>query len=113
MLAFHNELPELNHNEIVGWENNPELFNHLSIIWLKDKSDQERVSMRQDVTGTILKSVTKNQYKVAVSGNSRFERLLHLIHYGDWVSLWCAYFHETDPSPVEKISSLKDQLSRK
>ena len=113
MLAFHNELPELNHNEIVGWENNPELFNHLSIIWLKDKSDQERVSMRQDVTGTILKSVTKNQYEVAVSGTSRFERLLHLIHYGDWVSLWCAYFHKTDPSPVEKISNLKDQLSRK
>ena len=23
MLAYHNELPELNHNEIVGWENNP------------------------------------------------------------------------------------------
>ena len=113
MLAFHNELPELNHNEIVGWENNPELFNHLSIIWLKDKSDQERVSMRQDVTGTILKNVTKNQYEVAVSGASRFERLLHLIHYGDWVSLWCAYFHKTDPSPVEKISNLKDQLSRK
>ena len=113
MLAFHNELPELNHNEIVGWENNPELFNHLSIIWLKDKSDQERVSMRQDVTGTILKNVTKNQFEVAVSGASRFERLLHLIHYGDWVSLWCAYFHKTDPSPVEKISNLKDKLSRK
>ena len=113
MLAFHNELPELNHNEIVGWENNPELFNHLSIIWLKDKSDHERVSMRQNVTGMILKNVTKNQYDVAVSGASRFERLLHLIHYGDWVSLWCAYLHETDPFPVEKISNLKDQLSRK
>jgi glucose/mannose-6-phosphate isomerase len=113
MLAFHNELPELNHNEIIGWENNPELLNHLSIIWLKDKSDQERVSMRQDVTGTILENVTKNQYEVAVSGASRFERLLHLIHYGDWVSLWCAYLHDTDPSPVENISNLKDQLSRK
>ena len=113
MLAFHNELPELNHNEIVGWENNPELFNHLSIIWLKDKSDHERVSMRQDVTGAILDNVTKNQYKVAVNGGSRFERLLHLIHYGDWVSLWCAYLHDTDPSPVENISNLKDQLSRK
>ena len=113
MLAFHNELPELNHNEIVGWENNPELFNHLSIIWLKDKSDHERVSMRQDVTGAILENVTKNQYEVAVAGDSRFERLLHLIHYGDWVSLWCAYLHNTDPSPIEKISYLKDQLSHK
>jgi len=113
MLAFHNELPELNHNEVVGWENNPELFNHLSIIWLKDKSDHERVSVRQDVTGAILDNVTKNQYKVSVGGGSRFERLLHLIHYGDWVSLWCAYLHDTDPSPVEKISNLKDQLSRK
>ena len=89
MLAFHNELPELNHNEIVGWENNPELFNHLSIIWLKDKSDHERVSVRQDVTGAILDNVTKNQYEVAVSGASRFERLLHLIH--------CLLY--TSPSP--------------
>ena len=69
--------------------------------------------MRQDVTGTILKNVTNNQFEVAVSGASRFERLLHLIHYADWVSLWCAYFHKTDPSLVEKITNLKDQLSRK
>ena len=47
MLAFHNELPEMNHNEIVGWENNSELINKISIIWLKDESDHPRTKIRQ------------------------------------------------------------------
>ncbi|MBT4369354.1 MAG: bifunctional phosphoglucose/phosphomannose isomerase, partial [Candidatus Marinimicrobia bacterium] len=34
-------------------------------------------------------------------------------HYGDWLSYWCAILHGTDPSPVEKISRLKEELSRR
>jgi hypothetical protein len=40
------------------------------------------------------------------------ERFLHMIHYGDWLSFWCAILHETDPSPVEKIVRLKNELSK-
>ena len=38
MLSYHNELPELNHNEIVGWENNIDLISNLVVLWLKDIS---------------------------------------------------------------------------
>ena len=41
------------------------------------------------------------------------ERFLHMVHYGDWLSFWCAIHHESDPSPVIKISRLKDELSEK
>ena len=54
MLSYFNELPEQNHNEIVGWENNPELFNHLFVIWLVDKSDNPRIKLRTKITQTIL-----------------------------------------------------------
>ena len=43
MLSYHNDLPELNHNEIVGWENNSDLFNHLFVLWLSDRSDNKRI----------------------------------------------------------------------
>ena len=32
MLAYNNDLPELNHNEIVGWQNNPEIFKYLCVM---------------------------------------------------------------------------------
>jgi len=111
MLAFCNEIPEFNHNEIVGWENNPNLIEKLSIIWLSDESDQERISIRQKISEKILETMVKNQFKISLHGSSRFDRLLHLIHFGDWVSLWCAYLHGTDPSPVDKISRLKKELT--
>ena len=111
MLAFCNEIPEFNHNEIVGWENNPNLIEKFSIIWLSDESDQERISIRQKISEKILETIVKNQFEISLHGSSRFDRLLHLIHFGDWVSLWCAYLHGTDPSPVDKISRLKKELT--
>ena len=112
MLAFWNEFPEFNHNEIVGWENNPKLIEKLSIIWLNDESNHERISVRQRITNKILERMVKNKFEISLHGSTRFERLLHLIHFGDWVSLWCAYLHGTDPSPVEKISKLKEELTK-
>ncbi len=85
MLAFCNEIPEFNHNEIVGWENNPNLIEKLSIIWLSDESDQERISIRQKISEKILKTIVKNQFEISLHGSSRFDRLLHLIHFGYWV----------------------------
>ena len=89
MLAYHNELPEMNHNEIVGWENNNDLI--------------------RDIIGHL----AKHHEIISVDGDSRTIRLLHLIHLGDWVSFWCAILHGTNPNPVEKIDKLKTILSKK
>jgi glucose/mannose-6-phosphate isomerase len=110
MLAYHNELPELNHNEIVGWGNNPDLLSELSVIWLRDKNDNKRVRARQDITKTILYDIDIMQHEVKAEGANNLERLLDLINYGDWLSYWCAILHNTDPSPVEKINKLKEAL---
>ena len=110
MIAYHNELPEMNHNEIVGWENNSELLNHFAIIWIKDQSDQERVKLRQKITSNILQNLEISQFSIEVSENQRIVRLFHLIHFGDWLSYWCAILNETDPSPVANINRLKSEL---
>lgn len=110
MLAYHNEIPEMNHNEIVGWGNNPDLLSELSVIWLKDKNDNERVRARQDITKTLLNDINIMQHEVSAEGENNVERLLDLINYGDWLSYWCAILHNTDPSPVEKINKLKKAL---
>ncbi len=111
MLAYHNELPEMNHNEIVGWENNADLFKHMSVLWLTDSDDNDRVKLRQEITKRIINVKNKNQYNISVKGPSERIRLFHMIHFGDWVSYWCAILHGIDPSPVEPIMQLKANLS--
>ena len=113
MLAYHNELPELNHNEIVGWENNPNIFKYLFVLWLTDENDNPRVKLRQQITQEILNENGVDQFVIEMTGNSFQERFLHMIHYGDWLSFWCAIAHGVDPSPVEKIDRLKKELMKR
>ena len=111
MLAYCNEIPELNHNEIVGWQNNSEIFKDLCVIWLEDSHDNKRNKIRKQITESILNDIEIEQYSIQMDGDTFQERFLNMIHYGDWLSFWCAIFHKTDPSPVEKIIKLKNILS--
>ena len=113
MLAYCNELPEMNHNEIVGFKNNQDILNHISVIWLKDEKDHPRTAVRQDSTREIIGDLCANHEVISAQGDSAAIRYLHLIHYGDWVSYWCAILHQTNPTPVKKIDRLKAILSEK
>ncbi|MFQ6611927.1 MAG: bifunctional phosphoglucose/phosphomannose isomerase [Fidelibacterota bacterium] len=112
MLAFHNELPEMNHNEIVGWENNPEILKKIFVLWLCDEGEHPRINIRRKTTKNIINNLCAGQAIISSQGVSEMERWLQLIHFGDWLSYWCANFHQTDPTPVEKISHLKQILAQ-
>tara|TARA_A100001011_G_scaffold102316_2_gene107854 strand:+ start:50947 stop:51987 length:1041 start_codon:yes stop_codon:yes gene_type:complete len=112
MISFHNILPEMNHNEIVGYENNNNLFDKLSIIWLKDKNIHPRTSLRQKYSLQLLSENISNQFEVESHGESLIERIFYLIYWGDWLSFWLAICHGTDPTPVKRIEKLKKKLVR-
>ena len=111
ILAYHSVFPEMNHNEIVGWEKNSELFSNYFIIWLFDIDMNERNKFRQKIVKDMLKEIGVDQFKLEVSGDDFIDRFLLLIHYGDWLSYWCAILHKMDPSPVQNIEKLKNKLS--
>ena len=102
----------MNHNEIVGWENNEEFFSNYYVLWLMDKEMNSRNKSRKNIISEILLDLDVSQQEIKVDGNSFKERFLLLIHYGDWLSYWCAILHNTDPSPVKNIQILKDKLSK-
>lgn len=112
ILAFHHSIPEMNHNEIVGWENNPELLKRLVVIWLRDREIHPQTAKRVAFTKEIIRDIAKNQIEVQSEGRSFFERIFYLIYLGDWVSYWVALLHGVDPSPVDKIDELKRALAR-
>ena len=112
ILAYHSIYPEMNHNEIVGWENNEEYFSNYYVLWLMDEEMNSRNKSRKNIISEILSDLNVSQQEIKVDGNSFKERFLLLIHYGDWLSYWCAILHNTDPSPVKNIQTLKDKLSK-
>ncbi len=113
MLCYHNELPEMNHNEIVGWKNNQDLLKNLYILWLIDSDDNHRVKQRYEITHKILDEVGANQHTIKIEGKIFEDRFLNMIHYGDWLSFWCAIAHKTNPSPVDNILRLKNELIKR
>ena len=112
ILAYHSIYPEMNHNEIVGWENNEEYFSNYYVLWLMDEEMNSRNKSRKNIISEILSDLNVSQQEIEVDGNSFKERFLLLIHYGDWLSYWCGILHNTDPSPVKNIQTLKDKLSK-
>ena len=111
VLAFFNFFPELNHNEIVGWERLPNLLINFQIIYLSDHDDYSRNQKRMNITQGILEKVTSPIIELFTEGNSRLARLFSLIYLGDWVSFYLAAINGIDPTPIEKIQILKDKLS--
>lgn len=117
ILSYYNAIPEMNHNEIVGWENLSDIIKRISVVFLKDRDDSGRVALRQQITKKLLeKGMGGNPYPAKIielqsEGSSRLARLLFLIYLGDFVSWYLAILYSTDPTPVKRIDTLKKYLA--
>jgi glucose/mannose-6-phosphate isomerase len=109
-LAFGNYLPEMNHNEIVGWQENSDFLRNFAVLFLLDKEDNPRIIRRQKITREILEPYRGLDIQVESEGNSRLERIFDLVYLGDWISYYLAILCKVDPSPIEKINILKNKL---
>jgi len=109
-LLFGNLLPEMNHNEIVGWEVLQDEMRQMQVLLLRDREDHRRVSRRLEVTHQLLARHTERITEVWSQGSSRLARIFSLVHLGDWVSYYLAVLHGRDPMPVLAIDHLKAEL---
>ncbi len=109
-LAFGSILPEMNHNEINGWQNPAALLKHFVPVWLRDREDHRRNQRRLDITESIISEAVGRSITVESRGRSPLARMFSLIHLGDWVSYWLSALNQADPSPVPVIENLKRQL---
>lgn len=110
MVSRTKTLPELNHNEIVGWKNNPHILKNSVVIWLIDQSMHERNRKRVEITKELLHGIPAIQLQFEGTGISWTQRLFYLVYFGDWISYWCAIAHETDPTTIMAIDTLKKRM---
>jgi len=108
--AFSQELPELDHNEIVGWQSASE-FGRFSAVFLDDSDLHPRIRQRIELTRALIAGEAAATRRVESVGGSATERLLSLVFLGDLVSLYLAVLRGVDPGPVPILDQLKSTLA--
>jgi len=101
--------PELNHNEVMGWEKPGKIAEHFSTIFLRDRNEPEAVRSRIEITKTLMPKDSK-QFEVWSQGKSPLAKMLSTILVGDFTSIYLAILRGVDPTPVQTINTLKQKL---
>ncbi|KJS05752.1 MAG: hypothetical protein VR77_07490 [Flavobacteriales bacterium BRH_c54] len=109
MLCWHHVIPEMNHNELVGWANKNE---DLAVVIFRNEDEYYRNQKRIEVSKTVFEKYTSTIIEIQSKGNSKLERALYLIHLGDWVSYLLAEKNGVDVVEVDVITHLKNELSK-
>ncbi len=110
--AWHSTLPELDHNEIVGWEAMKDVTGeHFGIVALTDQTDHDRVMHRLAHTRDLTEDAVPWVGRVHSSGTSTLTRLVSLTLVGDLLSWMLARNADIDPVQVTTIERLKKLLA--
>jgi glucose/mannose-6-phosphate isomerase len=107
--AFAHELPELDHNELVGWEGAQDV-GRFSAVFLDDSDAHPRVKARMDLTEKAIVANAVASFRLETRGETTIERVISLVLLGDLVSIYLATLRGVDPGPVKVIDELKAAL---
>ncbi|HEV8537287.1 MAG TPA: bifunctional phosphoglucose/phosphomannose isomerase [Bacteroidota bacterium] len=113
VLAFGNVLPEMNHNELVGWRVLRRHMNEMAVVFLRDKAEHPRVRARIEITRSIVNEFTNRAIDASAEGTSLLARMFSLIYLGDWTSYYLALLNGIDPTPVRIIDYLKWEMGKR
>ncbi len=113
VLAYNNVIPEMNHNEIIGWQRAGKmgLNKQLAAILIRDHEDHPRVQKRMNIVKELINRSETPLLELETSGNTLLARMFSLIYLADFVSFNLAMLNEEDPTPILNIEFLKSKLA--
>ncbi|MGQ9572641.1 MAG: bifunctional phosphoglucose/phosphomannose isomerase [Dehalococcoidia bacterium] len=111
--CFFEELPEANHNALVGYGLPKEIAARAVVVFLRAASLHPRILLRYELTQAALEEVGVEHATVDAEGNSPLAQMMSAVLFGDWVSLYLAILYGVAPAPTAPIDKLKEQLARR
>jgi glucose/mannose-6-phosphate isomerase len=109
MLCWHHVIPEMNHNELVGWRDKDATR---AVILLRNDNDYERTQTRMEINKKVIKQYTSTLIEITSKGKSYFEKVFYLVHVTDFISVFLAELHGVDATEVDVIDFLKGELGK-
>lgn len=109
MLCWHNVIPEMNHNELVGWR-----WNHpfVASVFIRDRDEYSRIQARMELTKEVVGHYAASVMDIYARGDSYLEKSLYLLHLLDYVSVFLAEKNQVDAVEVRVIDFLKTELAK-
>ncbi|MBK7649674.1 MAG: bifunctional phosphoglucose/phosphomannose isomerase [Flammeovirgaceae bacterium] len=111
-LAHINTFPEMNHNEIAGWQFPEAILQQAQVVYLYSDHDHERVEKRMEICRPVFEKRSNPIIDIVAEGASLLEQYYYLIHLTDWISYFLAKENGVEAGPVEAIDQLKEELSK-
>lgn len=108
-IAWCNQLPEFSHNEFMGWSSHP-VDKPYRVINLRSSFDNTQIAKRFEVSEKLLSGRWPHPESVSAVGDTRLRQVLWTTMLGDFVSIYTAILNNVDPTPVDLIEKLKQEL---
>jgi len=108
--AFYNVFPELNHNEMIGFDtkiSDVGLSDKFYFVFLKDKNDHHRVIKRMEVMKKLLQERNLPVEVIELADESRFRQVFMSLTIAEWTAYWIAKNNNVDPEEVPLIEEFK------
>ena len=107
--AKYDVFPELDHNEIVGYQNE-RLNKNSFVLILRCRGEPEEIKARIEITKDLIKNKIKGMEDIWAEGKSKLAKIMSLVFLGDVLSYELAVLNNVDPIEVESIVILKRKL---
>jgi glucose/mannose-6-phosphate isomerase len=111
--AHDSIVPEMNHNEILGWNNPAQILKKTHVVYLLDKGIHKQTQKRFKVMKKVIGEYADGITEVNSQGSELVARMFSVINFGDFVSCYLAYLNKQDPTPIPAIDYLKKELAKK
>jgi len=110
ILAWSNVIPEMTHNEIVGWRAENK---NIAVLYCYHPSDFAKNIERLNVLKKVIGQYNSNSSDIVLKGESYFEQAIYFIHLTDWISFYLSELNQHDPMEVKVIDVLKSKMAKK
>ena len=108
-LCWHHIIPEMNHNELVGWAGGDDSF---AAVFFVSQFLSDRNKKRTELTKEIVTKNNANVLTIVGKGKTVIEESFYFTHIIDWASLYLAELNEVDAVEVRVIDYLKSTLDK-
>ena len=113
-IALFNVIPEMNHNEILGYSFPEALTKKMAVVLLRQpQGDHPQIARRFDLLKGMITSKAAGVTEIEAKGKSLLAQIFSVIYLGDFSSVYLAYLKGVDPTPIGLIDQFKSRLSQR
>lgn len=104
--------PELNHNDIVGWEATEKLTKRFTVVLIREEEEPQEIHNRIETTKKLSLTKARRVLEIKAKGKSTLAKMFSVLFLGDMTSVYLSILLDVDPAPVEIITAMKKEMQK-